>query len=275
MLRPQFESDSFTERLEILREELTLAIRFDRPSILFAIYSSLTIRKSAEAWIKDRIGALDQGVIDLRVTRDRDDIPTLIYDHPSRERVVFSISDLSRGGGKGRRNAYRALNLRREHFVEHPARMIFWLTRAEAKTLPRYAPDFWAFRHRVVEFFDQPDPVETNAILMRGSNDKNSAAYWNNAGNEHFALGMPDGALAAYRKAIRIDAHCFEAHHNLGLLFAEMNRWEDSAKVLRKALRITPNTSASLIALAQAYDRMDRSAQARSIREKMSSQEKR
>ena len=29
---------------------------------------------------------------------------------------------------------------------------MFWLTLSEASNLPKFAPDFWAFRHRVIEF---------------------------------------------------------------------------------------------------------------------------
>jgi tetratricopeptide (TPR) repeat protein len=67
---------------------------------------------------------------------------------------VFFITGLKWGGGKGGFNAYRALNMRREFFVDNEMRIVLWLTKKEASNLPRHAPDFWAFRHRVVEFID-------------------------------------------------------------------------------------------------------------------------
>jgi tetratricopeptide (TPR) repeat protein len=36
--------------------------------------------------------------------------------------------------------------------MEHRFRTIFWLTENESRNLPQFAPDFWAFRHRVIEF---------------------------------------------------------------------------------------------------------------------------
>jgi tetratricopeptide (TPR) repeat protein len=39
--------------------------------------------------------------------------------------------------------------------VERAIKAVFWLTVNEAANIPRFAPDFWAFRHRVVEFISQ------------------------------------------------------------------------------------------------------------------------
>ena len=57
--------------------------------------------------------------------------------------------------------AYRALNMQRELFVENRVKAVLWLTTAEAANLARHAPDFWAFRHRVVEFVSQRSPAGT------------------------------------------------------------------------------------------------------------------
>ena len=46
---------------------------------------------------------------------------------------------------------------------------MFWLTPWKAPILPRLAPDFWAFRHRVVEFVSQRSPAGTKlpaAVLL-------------------------------------------------------------------------------------------------------------
>jgi tetratricopeptide (TPR) repeat protein len=67
------------------------------------------------------------------------------------------------GGGKGGANAYRALNIRRELLVDYQVRALFWLTRDETIELSHHAPDFWAFRHRVIEF-NQPADLERLAI---------------------------------------------------------------------------------------------------------------
>ena len=79
------------------------------------------------------------------------DIPLLLSQRPERDRSVFSVTGLARGGGKAGANAYRALNIRREYFVDYAIRVVIWLARDEAMALSRHAPDFWAFRRRVVD----------------------------------------------------------------------------------------------------------------------------
>jgi hypothetical protein len=71
---------------------------------------------------------------------------------PNRGQVVFFVSGIGSANESLSRKAYSALNMHRELLVEHQIRVVFWLTKSEAASLPHYAPDFWAFRHRVVEF---------------------------------------------------------------------------------------------------------------------------
>jgi len=149
-------STTLEECLEILLAELELAIRWDRPSLLLAVYPTETIRQQAETALETRLRALGQNVQRLLISAEQFDIAWLLAQRADVGQTVFFVSGLRWGGGKDGGNAYRALNLRRELFVEHRARLVFWLTPQEATALPRRAPDFWAFRHRVVEL---PPPV--------------------------------------------------------------------------------------------------------------------
>ena len=151
---PQVEP--FDERVAILAEELELAIQFDRPSILIAVYESEFVVQAAQDALAKRLASLGQRVHPFRVTREQFDVPLLLSQHPAREAAVFFVTGLKWGGGKGGDEAYRALNLHREYFVENQIRAVLWLTQSEAIDLPKHAPDFWAFRHRVVEFNDAP-----------------------------------------------------------------------------------------------------------------------
>jgi tetratricopeptide (TPR) repeat protein len=151
--------ESFEERIAILFEELELAIRWDRPSILLAVYESEIVRKEAQAELENRLRGIGHQIHHFQVNEAGYDVPLALSQHPGREETVFYVTGLKWGGGKGGFNAYRMLNLRREVFVDHRIRAVFWLTRVEASHLPRRAPDFWAFRHRVVEFFEQPSPA--------------------------------------------------------------------------------------------------------------------
>jgi tetratricopeptide (TPR) repeat protein len=149
---------AFDERIDILFQELELAIRWDRPSILLAIYASEFMRADAEAALAERIAELKQKVITIQVNEEHSDIPQLLIEYPERSNSVFFVSGLHWGGGIDGFNTYRALNIRREYLVEERIRVVFWLTETEAIALPHHAPDFWAFRHRVVEFVEAPVP---------------------------------------------------------------------------------------------------------------------
>jgi tetratricopeptide (TPR) repeat protein len=119
---------------------------------LLIFYESEYVRADAELALEKRLAEIEQQVVQLTIDEKKFDIPLLLSQRPDRGHSVYSITGLSWGGGKEGANAYRALNIRRELFVDYRIRVIFWLNRDEATELPRYAPDFWAFRHRVVEF---------------------------------------------------------------------------------------------------------------------------
>jgi Flp pilus assembly protein TadD len=148
------EAQRVKDRLVIFSEELSLAKKWNRPSLLLATYRSEYVREYAEAVLEDLIVASNEKVARFVVEKGRFDIPAELRNSPYRRERIFFVSGLKRGGGKSGRNAYRALNLRREILVDEKIRAVFWLTAAEAHGLPRFAPDFWAFRHRVIELDD-------------------------------------------------------------------------------------------------------------------------
>jgi hypothetical protein len=148
------QSESFAERIDMLFEELSFAFQRQRPSILLVFYESELVRDKAERALEKRLAENGHALVPFCVDESHFDIPLLLSQHPQRDRSVFSVTGLSVGGGKEGTNAYRALNIRREYFVDYAIRVIIWLDRDEAIALSRHAPDFWAFRHRVVELND-------------------------------------------------------------------------------------------------------------------------
>ena len=149
---------SFEENISTLLEELLLAAQWHRPSILLVVHKSKFGQAKAETTLEARLSERGHPVAHITVDKDRSDIPHLITSTPAAEQTTFFVSNLDWGGGEDRRDAYRALNIYRELFVDHHLKVVFWLTVNEAATLARYAPDFWAFRHRVIEFIGQRLP---------------------------------------------------------------------------------------------------------------------
>jgi tetratricopeptide (TPR) repeat protein len=148
--------EPFGDRVAVLFDELELAVTWRRPSILLAVYDSELVRMDAEAALEQRLHKLGQRVHRLQVNEEQFDVPLVLSHRFDPDKAVFFVTGLKWGGGRGGNNAYRALNIRREYLVDGLIRVVFWLTEKEASVLPRRAPDFWSFRHRVVEFIEMP-----------------------------------------------------------------------------------------------------------------------
>ncbi len=144
--------ESFEEAVDTLFEELQLAIQWGRPSILLAVVPAGKTRERAQELLSGQLRGIGQSARQFRVSARRFDVVWELLALPHRERTVFFVEGLSRGGGMQGQNAFKSLNIRRELLVDHQVRVVLWLTPAEAGALPARAPDFWAFRHRVIEF---------------------------------------------------------------------------------------------------------------------------
>lgn len=157
-------SGPFDDRIATLLEEIDLAIKWDRPSILLAVYPSEIINNQAQDSLEKQLEWLGQKVTRIKVDKENFDLAWFLSQFEQHEKVVFFISGLRWGGGRSRSNTYQALNMRREIFVDEKIRLVIWLNQKEASDLPHHAPDFWAFRHRVVEF---PDTASTKLSSLR------------------------------------------------------------------------------------------------------------
>ena len=144
----------FHDGLSVLADELQLAIKWDRPSVLLVVHKARSGQGIVQTALQRELAKLGQTIkrFELKDT-SADMIPGMIRHFPRGDRTVYFFSHLGRKEkNKDGKDTYRALNLCRETFVENRIRAIFWLTLGEASDLPSFAPDFWAFRHRVVDF---------------------------------------------------------------------------------------------------------------------------
>jgi hypothetical protein len=142
---------------EILADELRLALKFDRPSILLAVYQSRYVMLDAINALAEQLRPLEQNLELVRVDdKEHSDVPLWLSERPKdeREKTIYLIDGLQ----FGKDAALRALNFRREYFVDNRLRVVFWLTEKEAESIPLRAPDFWRFRSRVIDFFDRAEP---------------------------------------------------------------------------------------------------------------------
>jgi len=150
--------EPFDDRVDFLYRELELSIKWQRPSILFAVYSSEYVHSTAEADLEYKLVKLDQKVLRVSIdNKENADVIGKLAELSSVQNAVFFINGLRWGSIDGT-DLYQNLNNQREFFVEKQLRLIFWLTEKEVVDLANKAPDFWAFRHRVIEFNDSPNP---------------------------------------------------------------------------------------------------------------------
>jgi tetratricopeptide (TPR) repeat protein len=147
---------SFDERVEILSKELELAVKWQRPCILLVVYSSEYVRADVEAALQNYLIDLGQKAVCLQLKNQQsENVVSVLREFQDPANTVFLVNGLLWGHNEAP-GAYSTLNLQREFFVERQIRAVFWLTQNEIVTLARFAPDFWACRHRVIEFVESP-----------------------------------------------------------------------------------------------------------------------
>lgn len=158
------------EKVDFLADEIDLARKWNRPSILLAVYGSEVVNSQAQDALEKKLKTGKQKVRRIKVDKENFDLAWFLAQFEDHENVVFFISGLRWGGGRSRSNAYEALNLRRELFVENKICLVLWLNEKEATDLPQHAPDFWAFRHRVVDF--------TEALVAPQTSIRRTPLFW-------------------------------------------------------------------------------------------------
>lgn len=237
--------DKFDDRVNIILEELSLGIKWERPSLVIAIYRSEYVKYNVQTLLSKPLGESGQAVLHYTVDKTHYDIPLELMQHPERQRSIFFVSGLRWGGGRGYSKAYRALNMHREYLVEANIRGIFWLTKNEVRQLTRFAPDFWAFRHKVVEFYDLPSIKKNN--LLEPLNDPpdlhNSMApdfivMMNNA-KVHYAMGCIDEAIQFYRRALRKFPNQKGISLQIAEIYLHMGWLPAAERMLKKAAKET------------------------------------
>ena len=228
--------ESFEERIALLFEELSFAIQWQRPSILLAFSESKYLRETAELVLERHLAGIGQQVVQYKVDEKHFDIPLLLSQRPDRDRSVYFVTGLFRGGGKESANAYRALNMRREYFVDYSIRAIIWLTKGEAIELSRHAPDFWAFRHRVVEFYDPLDSEFRSISLTEVSEGGQGSLGQTKDLAERIKLA--EALIKKLPKQANFFSRRLDLFSELASLYQEKHAYDQSIRRLKQGIAI-------------------------------------
>jgi len=236
-------SEPFDDRIATLLEEIELAIKWDRPSILLAVYNSELINNQAQEALRKQIEMLGQKVTQIKVNKENFDIPWFLAQFEQNEKVVFFVSGFRWGGGRSRTYAYQALNMRRELFVDEKIRLVIWLNEKEATDLPHHAPDFWAFRHRVVEFLETSTTPTSFSV-------SDLFSWWDwqadvTPDNFNTKISKRESALAALPVSDLSLLTRIKSMYNLAYLYSCKQDHSKAASLLEKALALTSNPQAA------------------------------
>ena len=154
------DTDTLDTRVLRLSNYLNRAYKHNKASILFALYLSEFLRsdmeRSLSALLKEQglqVAGVDAGA--------HKDLPAF-FSSTNSEDTVFFVHNIEKGFSE----ALQFLNFKRENLIEDRVKVIFWVTEEELSRISREAPDFFAFRNRVVEFMEVPHAGELRPALV-------------------------------------------------------------------------------------------------------------
>jgi hypothetical protein len=147
------ENSSFSEQMDLLFHEIGLAVMWQRPSVLFAIYQSEFVRISAERELEQRLNNSGQTIFPIHAqeTTNPDFLP-LISRVEDTSNAVFFIDGLKWECRQDGSNIIKEINKQREYFIDNSIRAVFWLLEDEVSNFATNATECWILRHRVVDF---------------------------------------------------------------------------------------------------------------------------
>ena len=151
----------FDDRIDILFQEIELAVRWDRPSIIFAIYKSDQIRDEVNEKLAKKLSSISQKTHTI-ITNHKDQFSFLsqISQLADLPQSVLLIEGFDWECGAEGVRVFKEFNEHREYFIDNNIRAIFWLFENEVSEFATNATECWILRHRVVEFVDVPNQTE-------------------------------------------------------------------------------------------------------------------
>lgn len=267
--------ESLEARVEMLFRELELAIRWQRPSILFAVYRSEYVRADAALLLARKLEVEGQQILWLTLEEfAQTGLPACFISLPEPEQTIVFVRGTTESEEEGA-SWYPGLDRQCDDLLDRDVRIVFWLTERETVSLARGAPDFWALRHRVVEFLDDPTPAQIlrctletawqngkdrlaaatlpeplalgDSLLVEGASPHNGNAHllltlgilhWRK-GDTSQAIHLLETALqdAKRKQDSALEAAC---HQALALLHTERGHLDEAIEACRQALCLLP-----------------------------------
>ena len=216
---------TFEDRVSRLANYLTRAYKYDKPSILFAMYLSEFLRSDIERSLKSTL--VEQGLDVVSVDAgDIKDLPSF-FSSVNSNNTVFFVYNMN----KGFPEALQYLNFKREELVEHHVKAVFWVREAELARISLEAPDFFAFRNRVVEFMEVPTVEERRPALVEFALE----TEYKSLEELKRSIELKEKLLAELSAEAEISGYLLGS---LGILYDQIGSYEKSLEYSEKALKI-------------------------------------
>jgi len=216
---------AFEERVLRLANYLSRAYKYNKPSILFAMYLSEFLRSDVDKSLESALA--EQGLEVVSVdTANFKDLPSFFAAKNS-DNTVFFVYNLD----KGFPEVLQYLNFKREVLVEHQVKVLFWVREAELARISLDAPDFFAFRNRVVEFMEVPTAEERRPALVEFALETEYKSLEEHKRN----IELKEKLLGELSAEAEISGYLLGS---LGALYGQIGSYKKSLECSKKALKI-------------------------------------
>ena len=219
------DTDTLDTRVLRLNNYLNRAHKHNKASILFALYLSEFLRSDMERSLSALLDEQGLRVVSVDAGEHKD--LTAFFSSTNSDDMVFFVHNIE----KGFPDALQFLNFKRENLVEDRVKVIFWVTEEELSRISREAPDFFAFRNRVVEFMELPHVGETRPALVEFALE----TEYKSLDEIKRSIELKEKLLSELSAETEISGYLLGS---LGILYGQIGFYEKSIDCSEKALKI-------------------------------------
>ena len=217
--------ETFESRVSRLANYLTRAYKYNKPSILFALYLSEFLRSDVEKLLKSALVEQGLEVVSVDAANNKD-LPA-VFSATESNNTVFFVYNLY----KGFPDALQYLNFKREELLEHHVKAVFWVREEELVHISLEAPDFFAFRNRVIEFMEVPTVEERRPALVEFPLE----IEYKSLDELKQSIALKEKLLSELSAEAEISGYLLGS---LGVLYWQIGSYKKSLEYLEKALKI-------------------------------------